>query len=202
MESDPRKSGRLSFPSAQAVADRAGVSRSAVSRAFTPGASIAQTTRAKVMRAAKDLGYEVNDLARSLLSKQSRLVGLVVTAPELGFHAQLVAALTRAFVLRGRVPIVVNTGWTAREIEAAQKTLLGYRAEGTIVLSGSPPASVVELARRNGQPLVLIGRSEPGADHVNTENRAAAGQAAALFHGLGRRRFGLCLLYTSDAADE
>ena len=105
MESDPRKSGRLLFPSAQAVADRAGVSRSAVSRAFTPGASIAQTTRAKVMRAAKDLGYEVNDLARSLLSKQSRLVGLVVTAPELGFHAQLVAALTRAFVLRGRVPI-------------------------------------------------------------------------------------------------
>jgi DNA-binding LacI/PurR family transcriptional regulator len=191
MEAGPTDRDRKFFPSAQEVADRAGVSRSAVSRAFTPGASIAPETRSKVMRAAEEMGYEVNDLARSLLAKQSRLVGLVVTEPEQGFRSYLVAALTRALVLRGRAPIVLNTGRSGPEIAAAQKMLVGYRAEGTIVLSGSPPAAVVELARRNGQPLVLIGRSEPGADHVHTDNRGAAERAVALFHSLGLTRLGL-----------
>jgi DNA-binding LacI/PurR family transcriptional regulator len=49
------------------VAKAAGVSRSAVSRAFTPGASIAQETRTRVMQAAHKLGYQANDLARALL---------------------------------------------------------------------------------------------------------------------------------------
>ncbi|MBB5752257.1 LacI family DNA-binding transcriptional regulator [Prosthecomicrobium pneumaticum] len=178
------------YPSAQAVAARAGVSRSAVSRAFTPGASIAPATRARIVRAAEELGYEVNDLARGLLSRKSRLIGLVVTAPEEGFRAHLVGALTRALVLRDRAPIVVNTGRSAADITAAQKMLVGYRVEGTIVLSGSPPAAVVDLARRNGQPLVLMGRFEPGSDHVNADNAGAAAQAVALFTALGRSRLG------------
>lgn len=52
-----------SFVSAQMVADRAGVSRSAVSRTFTDGASVSAATRRKVLSAANDLGYHVNHLA-------------------------------------------------------------------------------------------------------------------------------------------
>ena len=63
------------FTSALQVAKLAGVSRSAVSRAFTDGASIAPETREKVMQAAEALGYHVNDLARGLLARRSRLVG-------------------------------------------------------------------------------------------------------------------------------
>lgn len=176
------------FVSAQSVADLAGVSRSAVSRAFTPGASIALETRLKVLRAAEELGYAVNDLARGLLANRSQLVGLIVTEPEQGFRSHLVGALTRRLIGRGRLPIVLNVGRGADDIAAAQRMLVGYRAEATIVLSGSPPSSVVDLARRNGQPLVLIGRTERGADHVHTRNHVAAERAAALFHDAGDRR--------------
>ncbi len=176
------------FVSAQEVAKKAGVSRSAVSRAFTPGASIAPETREKVMRAAAELGYQVNDLARGLLANRSRLVGLVVTRPEVGFRAHLVSALTRALVLRGSVPLVINTGSLEQELQAAQAALFGYRAEATIILSGSPPASFVELARRNGQPLIMIGRAEPDCDHVRIDNSGAARRAARIFAERGRRR--------------
>lgn len=179
------------FVSAHAVAQRAGVSRSAVSRAFTPGASIAEETREKVMRAAAELGYQVNDLARGLLLNRSRLVGLVATKPELGFRAHLVAALTQALIRRGNVPFLIDTGSSAQEIEAAQGALFGYRAEATIILSGSPPSSFVELARQNGQPLVMIGRAEPGCDHVRIDNAQAARAAASLFVSRGLRRVGL-----------
>ncbi|HVJ40919.1 MAG TPA: LacI family DNA-binding transcriptional regulator [Dongiaceae bacterium] len=188
---DPSHQDITGFVSAQHVARRAGVSRSAVSRAFTPGASIAPVTRERVMRAAEELGYQVNDLARGLLSNQSRLVGLVVTKPEVGFRAHLTAALAKALILRGSVPILINTGQTEQELLAAQRTLFGHRAEATIIVSGSPPSSFVDLARRNGQPLVVLGRSEPEADHVRIGNAEAARQAATLFVARGMTELGL-----------
>ena len=83
--------GRRRFVSAQDVAERAGVSRSAVSRAFTPGASIAPATLARVQEAADALGYQVNDLARGLLAHRSRLVGLVTSDPETPFRAEMIS---------------------------------------------------------------------------------------------------------------
>ena len=59
------------------VASRAGVSRSAVSRTFTPGASVSLKTRAKVERAALELGYSPNALASSLTTGRTKLIGLV-----------------------------------------------------------------------------------------------------------------------------
>jgi len=190
MKSKDKKTSKVDkqFVSAVQVAKQAGVSRSAVSRAFTPGASVSAKKREKIMQAAEALGYQVNDLARGLLARKSRLVGLVVTNPELGYRSHLVAALTKALIQRGSVPIVINTGNTEEELVAAQKTLFGYRAEGTIILSGSPPSSFVELARRNGQPVIVLGRSETGADDVNIDNEGAGREAARFFLANGAKR--------------
>lgn len=182
--------GNNQYVSALEVAKHAGVSRSAVSRAFTPGASVSAKKREKILEAAETLGYQVNDLARGLLARKSRLVGLVVTNPELGYRAHLVAALTKALIHRGSVPIVINTGRTEEELTAAQKTLFGYRAEATIILSGSPPSAFVELARRNGQPLIVLGRSETGADDVNIDNEGAGREAARFFLANGQKKLG------------
>ncbi|SDP83872.1 transcriptional regulator, LacI family [Phyllobacterium sp. YR620] len=192
MKSKDKKTSKddKQFVSALQVAKYAGVSRSAVSRAFTPGASVSAKKREKIMEAAEALGYQVNDLARGLLARKSRLVGLVVTNPELGYRSHLVAALTKALIQRGSVPIVINTGNTEEELVAAQKTLFGYRAEATIILSGSPPSSFVDLARRNGQPLIVLGRSETGADDVNIDNEGAGREAARFFLAGGAKRLG------------
>jgi DNA-binding LacI/PurR family transcriptional regulator len=189
MKNDKSASNRMRFVSAEQVALRAGVSRSAVSRTFTPGASVSPATREKVLQAAEELGYHVNDLARGVLNNQSRLIGLVATRPEIGFRAHLTAALAKLLIRRGSVPILINTGETEEDLLAAQKILIGHRAEATIIISGSPPASFFELARRNGQPVVMIGRSELGADHVRAGNSEAAHEAAAAFIAAGRQRF-------------
>lgn len=186
-----RQSGRMRFASAEQVAQRAGVSRSAVSRTFTPGASVAPATREKVLEAARELGYQVNDLARGVLANQSRLVGIVATKPEVGFRAHLSAALAKALIARGNIPVLINTGQTEEEMLAAQRTLIGHRAEATVILSGSPPQSFFELAQRNGQPLVVIGRSEPDADHVRTGNSEASRKAASAFVNAGRRKLAI-----------
>ena len=64
-------------PTAHDVARLAGVSQSAVSRAFTEGASISADKRDKIIAAASELGYRPNILARSLIKGTSKVVGVV-----------------------------------------------------------------------------------------------------------------------------
>ncbi|MGH6763701.1 MAG: LacI family DNA-binding transcriptional regulator [Phyllobacterium sp.] len=179
------------FISAHEVAERAGVSRSAVSRTFTPGASVSQATREKVMRAAEELGYQVNDLARGLLANRSRLVGMVASDPESPFRTLQISALSRQLVKRGSVPVLIPTGTPNDNLSHSQATLLRYRAEATIVLSGMPSSSFVELAQRNGQPLIVVGRAEQGPDHIRINNVRAAQTAAEVFAARGMKKLGL-----------
>ena len=60
------------------VAELAGVSQSAVSRVFTPGASVSIKTITKVKEAALSLGYRPNSIARAMVSGKSRMIGVVV----------------------------------------------------------------------------------------------------------------------------
>lgn len=182
-------SGRRRFVSAQDVARRAGVSRSAVSRAFTPGASIAPSTLARIRKAADALGYEVNGLARGLLAHRSHIVGLVTTDAESPFRALMIAALSRSLIERGNVPAIINIGPTSEDVASASRQLLRYRAEATVFLSGSPPASLVDLARRNGQPLILINRAETKFDRVRCDDRDGARLAFETLSAAGARRF-------------
>lgn len=81
------------------VARLAGVSQSAVSRAFSPEASISEATRARVMIAARELGYQPNAIARSMSSarnepqQKSGMVGLIVTRMQDPFFANTVAGV-------------------------------------------------------------------------------------------------------------
>lgn len=185
------ENNRRRFVSAQDVAERAGVSRSAVSRAFTPGASIAPATLARVQAAANALGYEVNDLARGLLAHRSQLVGLVTSDPNDAFRAETIAALSNGLIERGNVPALISIGPGAEDVANASRQLLRYRAQATIFLSGSPPTSLVELTRRNGQTLILINRAEPDIDVVRCDNKGGARQAFEALQKTGASRFGV-----------
>ncbi|MEM9442176.1 MAG: LacI family DNA-binding transcriptional regulator, partial [Pseudomonadota bacterium] len=87
--------------SAQHVADLAGVSRSAVSRVFTPGASVSKRTAEKVRKAAAKLGYRPNAVARSLITGRTRMIGLVVAYLENYFYPEALEKLSNALQKRG-----------------------------------------------------------------------------------------------------
>lgn len=76
------------------VARLAGLSQSGVSRSCTPGASVAALTRRKVLDAARKLGYRPNAHARSLITKRSRIIGLVLSYLENLFYAIALERLT------------------------------------------------------------------------------------------------------------
>ena len=79
------------------VARVAGVSQSAVSRCFKPGASVSAKTRAKVESAAKALGYQPNAIARGLISGRSNIVGVLITELTNLNYPQILSELNRKF---------------------------------------------------------------------------------------------------------
>ena len=84
-----------------AVAKLAGVSQSAVSRVFTPGASVSQKTIDKVKRAATQLTYRPNVLARAMVSGKSRIIGLVVAYLDNQFYPQALEKMSSALQKQG-----------------------------------------------------------------------------------------------------
>ena len=162
------------------VAERAGVSRSAVSRTFTEGASVSPKTRAKVEKAANDLGYTPNALASSLTTGRTKLIGLIVN----NFHNPLILEVfdlfTRGLQDRGLRPLLVNLS-DATDPAASVKMLRQYSVDGVIVASSTLPSSFAESFQNAGLPVVhAFGRYAIAPDvHVVGIDNVACGRMAA-----------------------
>jgi DNA-binding LacI/PurR family transcriptional regulator len=171
------------------VAQRAGVSRSAVSRTFTPGASVSESTRNRVMKAAEELGYHVNHLARSLVSNRSGIVCLIVSDVATPYRASLVSWLTHFLQEAGKVAMIINTDLSDNSVSAALQQAINFRADASIILSGMPDSGITQLCYQHGQHLILINRDEslPGSLSINLDSRKAADTAISAFVRAGCR---------------
>ncbi len=177
------------FVSAQQVAELAGVSRSAVSRTFTEGASVSEKTRHKVMLAAKELGYHVNLLARGL-HDSSNIICLLTTDINTPYQAKFIDTLTRFLQSIGKVAMVINTKGDKKSVSKALTQTLHFRAEASIILSGQPSNALIEQCLSNGQRVILVNRTQihQGAEHIMLDNHSAAEKAFDILRQQGCQR--------------
>ncbi|WP_192456512.1 substrate-binding domain-containing protein [Musicola keenii] len=179
--------------SAAEVARLAGVSRSAVSRTFTPGGSVSPATRRKVLAAAEALNYHVNHLARGLSKEECRPVCILGGHLRAPYQAHLLDQLTRRLQQAGRAVMVINTDGGETSADAALRQTLNYRAAATIVLSGLPQASLVETCLHSGQQVILINRlgEFDGADHIAIDYTSTLHEAYQMLADAGCRRLAM-----------
>ena len=162
------------------VAQRAGVSRSAVSRTFTEGASVSAKTRAKVEKAAIELGYSPNALASSLTTGRTKLIGLVSNNFHNPLFLEVFDLFTRGLQARGLRPLLVNL---SHETDPANsvRMLRQYSVDGVIVASSTLQPSFAEAFRDAGVPVVhSFGRytTSPHVHVVGIDNIACGRMAA------------------------
>jgi DNA-binding LacI/PurR family transcriptional regulator len=119
---------------AREVAKLAGVSISAVSRAFTKGASVSAATRTKVLDATRSLGYRPNVLARSLITRRTELIGLISNNFDNPAFMEIFDLFTRRLQQHGLRPLLVNLSEGVPP-NGALDTLLQYSVDGVIVAS-------------------------------------------------------------------
>lgn len=145
------------------VARRAGVSQSAVSRAFTPGASVSEETRARVLEAARALGYRPNALARAMITRRSRIIGVAMANLHNLLYPDVLEALSRGLRERG-YQVLLFTPEAGRSADPLLREVLDWRVDGLILASTTLSSALAEECRAAGIPVLLFNRTARAAE--------------------------------------
>ena len=164
------------------VAKRAGVSQSAVSRVFTSGSSVSKEMASKVRKAAAELGYRPNVLARSLIKGRSRIIGVVVAYLENQFYPNTLEKLSTTLQQKGYHVLVFMASQTASNIEQVLEEILDYQVDGLILASVALSSELAERCVDAGIPVVLFNRSQDDQRlSAITSDNLAGGRKVAEF---------------------
>ncbi|TLF50550.1 substrate-binding domain-containing protein [Halomonas urmiana] len=174
------------------VAHLAGVSQSAVSRVFTPGASVSKKTIEKVRKAADELGYRPNVLARAMVSGKSGIIGLVVAYLNNQFYPEVLEKLTNVLQERGYHVLVFLASHAAGNIDRVVEEILDFQVDGIIAASVALSSDLSARCQSAGVPMVLFNRvqDDPSMSTVTSDNIAGGRKAAEFLLAGGHKKVG------------
>lgn len=139
------------------VARLAQVSQSAVSRAFTPGASVSEDTRAKVVEAARKLGYRPNAIARSLSTRRSRIVAVVMSYLDNQFYPVVLEKISQRMQRDGYHVLLFIAD--TRHVDSVLAEILQYQVDGVVLASTVVSSALAQRCTDAGIPVVLFNRT-------------------------------------------
>ncbi|NVM77612.1 DNA-binding LacI/PurR family transcriptional regulator [Duganella sp. SG902] len=173
------------------VALVAGVSQSAVSRCFKPGASVSKSTYARVMQAATLLDYIPNAAARSLITRRSNMIALIVTNQANLYYPELLAEISQQFNLRGK-RLLMFTLQREAEVDGVLADVWQYQVDGVVAAARLTDEHIAEFDRRR-MPLVLFNRMlrDRCVNTVSCDHREAGRLLVTRLAAAGHRQFGI-----------
>ena len=139
------------------VALRAGISQSAVSRCFKPGASVSPAMRALVMKVAHELNYTPNAIARSLITRRSNLVAVLISNLTNLYYPEVLSELCQQFEKRGMRVLLFTLPHEA-DVDKMIAQVWEYQVDGVVAAARLTPQQVAEFERRQ-IPFVLYNRT-------------------------------------------
>jgi len=173
------------------VAIVAGVSQSAVSRCFKPGASVSKSTHARVMKAAALLDYIPNAAARSLITRRSNMVAVLITNKSNLYYPELLAELSQQLSTLGKRVLLFPLAREA-DVDRVLNDVWQFQVDGVIVAARMSDEHVAEFERR-GMPLVLFNRTlrNQSVNTVTCDHLEAGRTLVSRLAAAGHRRFGI-----------
>jgi LacI family transcriptional regulator len=194
------------------ISRRAGTSVATASRVLNGSTHpVSEATRARVLQAAADLGYAPSALAQALVTRSSRIIGVIVNDIVDPYFAEIARGVEDVAGRMGYLVMVCNADHRVEAELEYVRALRDYHAEGLVFAgSGAPSAGAVnaelatqvEAARTRGARVVALARREFPALHVGVDNTAAAYDVTDYLISLGHRRIafveGPPELFTSD----
>jgi DNA-binding LacI/PurR family transcriptional regulator len=176
-----------------------GVSQSAVSRAFTPGSSISDEMRARILKGARDFGYEPNAIASMLSTSRTSIVGIVVSDMRNPFYPVLIEKLTQGLQRVGLQSLLFNVTPGAR-LEEQLVALRRYNVDAVIVLSATALSERALAWATDGRDAILLNRQSGGdLTTICCDNVAGVRAVVDHLHGIGRRNIGYVAGLTATA---
>ncbi|MET1053366.1 MAG: LacI family DNA-binding transcriptional regulator [Mycetocola sp.] len=171
------------------VAARAGVSKATASRALSGKGYVAEATRMRVQHAAKELGYVVSPNAASLVTGQTKNIGVVIPFINRWFFGEILEGIEEALLDRGYDLTMYNLrpGSVDRD-RVFDFFLARKRFDGVIAIGVEPTAEETGRLLRIGIPMVSIGAPVAGIRSLTIDDVGVARLATEHLIGLGHRR--------------
>lgn len=175
------------------VAKKAGVSPITVSRVINNSGYIAPDTRKRVLAAVKKLGYVPNTLARSLRSRHTSVLALILTDVTNPFFTTVVRGVEDAANEAGFNVLLCNTDESVEKQEKYINAILQKQVDGILLVPALDDVGTIRFIRKQSVPLVILDRriAEANVDTVRCDSEGGAFQIAQLLISLGHRRIGV-----------
>ncbi|MGY1858225.1 LacI family DNA-binding transcriptional regulator [Modestobacter sp. SYSU DS0290] len=189
-------SARPASPTLDEVAVLAGVSRATVSRVINDSPRVSPAAREAVRSAVAQLRYVPNRMARSLVTRRTDTIALVLNEPNTQvfsdpFFASIVRGVS-ATLADTDLNLVLLTAQDEREQQKIGRYARQGHVDGVILMSVHSDDPLPDILDEAGVPLVLCGRPFDGRDvpYVDADNRGGAELATRHLVDIGRRRIG------------
>lgn len=170
------------------VAHAAGVSTSTASRALAGAAVVAASTRDRIQRIARELGYEPNLAARQLVTGRGQSIALVLPDLANPFYAGVAKGLQQRVRAAGLMAVIADTDEDP-ENERALLAQIAPIASRLVLASPRLDDDAIRVVAE-GHRVVLVNRAVEGVPSVTGDNADGVRQALSHLHALGHRRVG------------
>jgi DNA-binding LacI/PurR family transcriptional regulator len=169
----------------------AGVSQSAVSRVFQPGASASKDMRDRVLSAANKLGYRPNAIARGLITQRSNMVAVVISRQTNLYYPEVLVQLTQRFSEHG-IRVLLFTLEHERDIDSVLEQVLQYQVDGVVTAAILSPAQL-EMIENADIPVIFYNRTLPErlVNSVRCDQEEGERWLVGQLAGAGHKRFAI-----------
>lgn len=171
------------------VAKLAGVSVSTASMALNGKGPVSEATRRRVTEAAQALHYRPNAIARSLVTRRTRSVGVVLADITDPYFHEIAKGAEAVLSAAGYAMLLADTDRSTAKEQRSIEALCSHQVEGLILAgSGMGSAALVDEVRRRGIEVVAIGPHAADVPSVGVDNGAVGSTIARHLIERGRRR--------------
>ena len=180
-------------PTINDVAKRAYVSKSTVSHVINGTRTVEEETRRRVLVAIAELDYRPNRVARSLTTKRTGTIGMIVSDASNQFFGDMLRGVDDVLRPANYALIVCNTDEALEREEHYLNLLLGQRVEGIIAAATTHNWAALSLAESTHTPIVYVDRRFEGLEgpYVGANNVDGAYQGTRHLIDCGHREIGI-----------
>ena len=177
MSGDDRIRVRKARVTVKDLARDLSLSTSTISRAFYDDAVIAPSTRTAVLTRAAEIGYAPNPLARSLITKRTRIAGVVTSDINNPFYPEVLTRLTER-LREIDLNVMLTAAGSSDSLDDAVKLLLSYQPDVVIVLAATLSSEAAEACGHAGTPVLFFNRRPAERRRIRRDLRQCRRRAA------------------------